>query len=305
MNRLNVVKEFLQDNLLSALPIVLIAFIATGYVFFYSSTIDPALRNRDQLIAQVADARKSIVNVRGISEESPADLQAQLVSTQATLTASANVLLSPAQASQITDALYQYAAASHVTITDLETQPAASPSDKGIVSITTGHLQVQGDSHQLVEFVSRIKEATSKGFVINNLSITQDKTAAKLAMDITLYTSPIAASGSRETGQLASNDPPAIVPTRPPATVSRQSASAIAIAPTSIPPPKPTSVPPTATPVPPTPAPRFTVVYLVRIGDTLSLVAHRYGTTPEAIIAANRLFSNEIRAGQFLLIPIR
>jgi LysM repeat protein len=302
MNRLNVVKEFLQDNLLAALPIILIAFIATGYFFFYSSTIGPALRNRDQIISQVSDARKSIFDARGLSEQDPAVLQAQLASTQATLTASANGLLSPAQAGQFTDALYQYAAASHVTITDLQTQPATNANDKSLIGITTARLQVQGDSHQLIEFVSRIKEASSKGFVINNLSITQDKTAAKLAMDITLYSSSMAGSG-----QLASNNSPVISPTRSPATVSSQSAPAIiALMPSPTPlPPKPTPIPPTATRIPPTPAPRFTVVYLVRLGDTLSLVAHRYGTTAEAIIAANGLFSNEIRIGQLLLIPIR
>ena len=46
-------------------------------------------------------------------------------------------------------------------------------------------------------------------------------------------------------------------------------------------------------------------IYLVRLGDTLSLVSHRYGTTMETIIVANGLFSNEIRVGQLLLIPIR
>ena len=43
--------------------------------------------------------------------------------------------------------------------------------------------------------------------------------------------------------------------------------------------------------------------YLVRPGDTLSSIARRYGTSVEAIMAANRMFSAEIRIGQQLIIP--
>jgi len=44
--------------------------------------------------------------------------------------------------------------------------------------------------------------------------------------------------------------------------------------------------------------------YLVRAGDTLLLIAHRYNTTVEALIASNRLFSSDIRVGQVLLVPM-
>ena len=304
MNRLNGIKEFFQANFMSAVPIILIAFVATGIFLFYSSMIDPAVRSRDQLITQVADARKAIVNARGLSAQSPSDLQARLTQLQATLTASTNTLLSPAQANLVTDALYEYADASRVTITDLGTQPPATPSDKNSVSVTNMHLQAQGDSHQLVEFVSRIKETSSKSFVINNVSITQDKTGPKLTMDIALYASQVAGSGSRPPGQLAPNDPATTTPAPPPATVTPRPAAAVAIVPTSVPASaKPTIVPPTATPLPPTPA-RPMTVYLVRTGDTLAMIAHRYNTTVDALIASNGLFSSEIRVGQVLLVPM-
>lgn len=302
MNRLNGIKEFIQSNFLSAMPIVLIAFVITGMFLFYTSTIDPAVRNRDQLIAQLADARKSIVNARGLSAQSPAELQTRLASTQATLIASANVFLSPAEASHITDALYEYADASRVTITELTTQPPAAQSDKSIISITNIRLSVQGDSYQLIEFVSRIKEASSKGFLINNLSITQDKTGPKLTMDMALYTSRITGS-ARLAGQLAPNVSPTNVPAQRPAATPPPPAATIAV-PTSVPPPpKATTVPPTATPGLLIQAPRKTV-YLVRPGDTLTLIAHRYNTTVEALIASNGLLSSDIRIGQALLVPM-
>ena len=57
-----------------------------------------------------------------------------------------------------------------------------------------------------------------------------------------------------------------------------------------------TGVPPTATQWP-------TPTHVVQQGDTLFSIAQRYGTTVEAIRAANGLPDNTIRAGQVLFIP--
>lgn len=46
-------------------------------------------------------------------------------------------------------------------------------------------------------------------------------------------------------------------------------------------------------------------VYVVRSGDTLFSIARRYGTTVQAIRAANGLTNNTIRVGQRLVIPAR
>ncbi len=59
----------------------------------------------------------------------------------------------------------------------------------------------------------------------------------------------------------------------------------------------PVSVPPE-----PTPAPSQTI-YIVQEGDTLNVIAQRFGTTVEAIQAANGLTGTEIDVGQELIIP--
>ena len=48
--------------------------------------------------------------------------------------------------------------------------------------------------------------------------------------------------------------------------------------------------------------PRLMKRYSVRSGDTLSEIAHRYGTTVSRIKQLNRLRSNQIRVGQILNI---
>ncbi len=310
MNRLDALKgigSFFQNNLYAALPIAAIVLIASGYLYFFSSTIAPSLAHRDVLVSQLTDARNALVDARSISQQDPADLRAQLANAQATLTASRNIFLTDAQVNQMTNVLYQDASASRVTIIDLQTQSVATASDTSPVNVTRLKLQVQGDSHQLVDFVSSIKEASTKGFVINDLSLTSDKSAAKLALDITLYSSPIASANSRAAGQLVKNDPPAANTPPPPTLLPAPTAT---FTPIPMPlPPSPTPVPPTATPIPPTPVPPTATpqatIYVVRPGDTLFSLARRYGITIQAIMAANRLVSYDIRVGQQLVIPIR
>jgi LysM repeat protein len=53
----------------------------------------------------------------------------------------------------------------------------------------------------------------------------------------------------------------------------------------------------------PTTAPSGQTVYTVRAGDTLFSIARRFGTTVQAIMAANGLSSTTIRTGQQLIIP--
>ena len=118
MSRLTPVLEFVKANLYSALAIAIIVMIASGYLFFFTSTIGPGLATRDALVTQVAAAQLSLVDSGNLGAQSPSELQAKLASAQATLTASQSMFLSEAQASRNTDALYQYASASRVTITD-------------------------------------------------------------------------------------------------------------------------------------------------------------------------------------------
>lgn len=71
--------------------------------------------------------------------------------------------------------------------------------------------------------------------------------------------------------------------------------------------PVPTAPPPSGTAVPPQPTaapPTGSVIHVVQPGDTLSAIARRYGTTVNAIAAANNIANpNLIFVGQRLVIP--
>ncbi|HVM25029.1 MAG TPA: LysM domain-containing protein, partial [Candidatus Limnocylindrales bacterium] len=67
--------------------------------------------------------------------------------------------------------------------------------------------------------------------------------------------------------------------------------------PTPLPTPQPTPPPPTATPAP-------AQTYVDQEGDTLAEIAQRFGTSVQALQAANGIEDpNEILIGDVLLIP--
>jgi len=74
---------------------------------------------------------------------------------------------------------------------------------------------------------------------------------------------------------------------------------------TEAPPPISTPVAVTPTPVPPTPSSAGPVYHTVQAGENLYRISLRYGTTVNAIVAANDLLNaNSVYVGQVLLIPV-
>ena len=92
---------------------------------------------------------------------------------------------------------------------------------------------------------------------------------------------------------------------RPSPTPSPTATPTATPSPTVVPTPTPAPVTPAPepTPVPPAPAP-VARTYTVVAGDTLSIIANRFGTTVQALMAANGIADpDEIVEGQVLTIP--
>jgi len=291
MDRLNFLQNISRNTVYTFLAVLLILGLGAGYVYFYATNIDPSLRNRDQVMTQLSNARQLLVDTRRVADLSPTDFQQQLTTTQSTLATYRSAFLTEQQMSNLSDALYQEANAAQVQITDLQTQIVTAQTASNPFIVSTIRLQAQGDSYRLVDFVARMKETSLKGVVVNNLSLTQDKTSARLTMDMTVYTSPVVPDDLRVAAQATPT--PIVQPTTIPTLI-----------PTLIPivdPPQP--LVPTATPLPsPTPTVQPTL-HVVRPGDTLFSLARLYGTTVDAIMKANSLPTQNIFIGQTLVIP--
>jgi LysM repeat protein len=98
--------------------------------------------------------------------------------------------------------------------------------------------------------------------------------------------SPSTSAASTATASPTPTEAPASVSPTPPAT--------------PVPTPAPTPAPTVAPTPAPTPAPQ---TYVVQPGDTLTLIAQRFGTTVEALQQANGIQGDIINVGQVLIIP--
>ncbi|HLF25107.1 MAG TPA: LysM peptidoglycan-binding domain-containing protein [Anaerolineae bacterium] len=347
-------REFILRNRYAVAAVAMIVVLGLGYLVFLGAAIIPGLQVRAELTAEAAQARQALVEAQRIEAETPDTLRTELAGAQARLSELVRAFLTETQAGQIINALYQYAAASGVTITDLQTQPDPA-AETDAVHVATARLEVQGESRRLVEFVSRIQEDALYSVVVNNVNITEGPPGTNtLTLDVGLYTSPYATGEALTTGPLPPIATPpvnpldplvqrladvwaaenwvevinvieqirAIDPNYPELTEKLYAAhvnygyqllaqgnvdgaraefnAALAVKPDggeAIQALNELNPPPT--PVPPT-----TILHTVQRGDTLFSLARRYGTSVQAIMAANGLTNFNIRVGQQLIIPL-
>jgi LysM repeat protein len=366
MNALSDLREYIRGNLFALLAGVLILVILLVDLVFFTTTIGPGLRTRSELDAALVTARQDLASARQVEAETPGSLTNQISTAQTSLLSSLKVFLTDAQVSQIINSLYQYAGASAVTIVDLQTQSGAEASDQGVYQATAVRLQVQGRARQLVEFVSRFREATATGVAINGVNIARGEVIDVLTLDLTLYSSRFATGEALFAGQppMDSGAIPAVLASPAPASSEEAQLAqrldqlwaadnwteAIAVVEQirAINPNYPEivdklyaahvnlgytllaegrtedaraeftralAVKPDGgeaaaalnqlggtSPAPPAAGPQPTI-YVVRPRDTLYSISRRYGTTVQAIMAANGLVNFNIRVGQQLVIP--
>ena len=103
----------------------------------------------------------------------------------------------------------------------------------------------------------------------------------------------------------ASADPTPTPTAEPSSTSTATLAATPSATPSATPEPTATPVPATPAPTPPaTPAPTPQPTYVVAEGDTLASIAEQFGTTVQALQAANGIEDpNVITIGQVLVIP--
>jgi LysM repeat protein len=255
--------------------------VLLGYVFFFMASIRPGMDARDAFNAQLDNERQTLEAAEKLPAANPEDLKTQVAVAQATLSAATSLFLSEPQAAQLVPALYVYADAAHVSITDLQYLPVPTPGSKDISRVTSVRIQVQGTSQALIDFMSRIKESSSRGFVVNSFSLTGgDTNSAALILTVSFYTYSPGVIDRSTTVVPAGN----LVPPASTATGGRITTPTVA--------PRPGG---TATPK--------LIIHIVRTGDTLSTIARQYGTTVEAIIIANHLTNFNVTVGQQLAVP--
>lgn len=199
MNFLDDLRYSIRDNLLGFVAIAVIILLVIVYLFFTFTAIVPRWTARTELATQVEAVRSNLVATQG-QVILPEAIQGQLAETAVRRDAAANQFLSETQAADILNQLYQYAAASGVSIADLQAQVTVGEVSTGegaakpLYDVRTFFMQVTGDVPALMSFLSLIRETTIPGVELENLNITtsEDETQPPtLTVNLLLYTSPL------------------------------------------------------------------------------------------------------------------
>ena len=157
------------------------------------------------------------------------------------------------------------------------------------------HLQAQGTSQRLVNFMARMRDLEAQGITITNLDMKGQADWATLTVDLALYVNTV-----RGTPQPFSQIRNVLPPT--PAAVTMPDATM----PTQTPTPFVLVVPFGSAEIPTlTPTTENYYLYSVKSGDTLYALAERFHVTAQEIVNRNALTNFELAPGQKLLIPVR
>jgi len=293
----------------------LIALFTLGNAWLGIKVIAPGLDARATLAVSLQEERQHLLDARRLSEESPESLQTRIEASKATVTASQSLFLDDAQVIQIVNALYQNAKMSGIALSDLTVQdgsnpvalsglkttatptnvrgikPTAKPNARitptatvtiaatpSLYQLSVIHMQAQGSSQRLINFMARMTQVETRGVVVNTLLMQGTGELATLTIDVSLYVSPFATSSPQSIQAVRSvitTVPPTMTPT----------AANIAVA--------------------PLPTPDRFYVYFAKDGDTLSGIATQFGVSAQEIVNTNAMTKLELAPGQRLLVPVR
>lgn len=203
MNSLSDVRDYIQAHFYSLLAAVLLTVIGLGLLYLVAVSIVPQLGQRVELATELASAEVAWQSLQQEQAGEPGRVQGQVEAAQTRLSETATIFLSETQAADLLDNLYQYAAESGVTITEMLAQPVPQVEEKPVYDARTFRLVAQGSVSQLLAFITRIREAGLTSVVLSNVAITEAAEGTTLTLDMTLYTSPLA------TGVLAGATPAA------------------------------------------------------------------------------------------------
>lgn len=194
----------LRRNLPQILGLSVLALIVTGEVAFALVQILPAMRMHNELSSQLAEARQAL-SPPARDGEIEATLQAQLTAMQETLDEQASAFLSESEVPVILNQWYRYADESGVQIVKIEAARSAPDKAKGTAHEAQSlQVEVSSPTLQLIDFVTRLEEASLPAVVIDHLAIKQGKATGEgslLTMDLLVYTSPYATGKASITAQ--------------------------------------------------------------------------------------------------------
>ncbi len=239
MNSIDDMKFYVRKNLIRTLAQGMIVISVIGLLALLVSSVLPAWREGTDYKVQLAEAQETLTAQAQANQDSALSTSRKLSSLQTKLDQNASAFLSESEAAALLNTVYHYADQSNVKIDNVQAvTPHVSSKQTptpGVFEMQIFRLEASGHVSDLLDFVSRFKEAPAPAVSIHNLSITAKKQSDgvifDLTMDLVIYTSPYASGhGSPETPQTQASLAPTLAPAASQTELPATTVSAVATA---------------------------------------------------------------------------
>ena len=193
--------DYVRENLFTVLAVAIMVLLIVGYTIFTVRTVLPRWQQRAEMNAVAATVEAAYSDRTTQQQAVAGQIEQQIETAQVEFDETANRFLTEAQAAAFLADLYDAAAATAVSIVDLQAQAVpqgGAAGEKPVYDTRQFQLVVEGDLPQLNEFVGRIETTAVSSVNMQNLFITQgeDGFSDVLTLDLFLYTSPFSTGES-------------------------------------------------------------------------------------------------------------
>ncbi|MCA9942213.1 MAG: LysM peptidoglycan-binding domain-containing protein [Anaerolineales bacterium] len=196
------VRTFVRENQQIILPLVIIALLLFVYIIVVLAVLLPRWRQRTELTAASATVEAVYADRTTQQNDVAGQISQQVETAQAAFDGQVNYFLTETQAAAFLDNLYTTAAATAVSIVDLQAQALPSGSfavgEKPAYDVRQFHLVAAGEIAALNTFVGHLKQTAVASIRLQNLLVTAGEPGSpgSLSVDLLLYTSPFSSGES-------------------------------------------------------------------------------------------------------------
>lgn len=183
----------LSPGFFTLLKVMLLLAVLAGNVFFFVTSILPYWNSYQEITVDLEAAQTAVADRDALIEQSVSDdlviAEAQAQDAAVQRAQAAAMFLTQQQADSLLDVMYEIAARTSTTITNVQAQQPAQSSDTALYQVNTLAVRVEGPFRYLLYFVSLFRQAAAPSVSIRELNLQGDEAQAALTLTLYIYQS--------------------------------------------------------------------------------------------------------------------
>jgi hypothetical protein len=182
---------YFRENVLAILGVMMLALLLVGYLLFVGIVLWPQWQVRADLQSRVQAARLAVSQQDDGTSPTVA-LEDEYAPSQSEIAEAEQLFLTEQQAADVLNAVSDNAAASGVTIIDLQAQPSSDGVQKSLYDVRSFSFAAAGGVDALLDFMVLSQETAVSPIQLSNVQLTSEGDGSTLTFVLQLYTSPYA-----------------------------------------------------------------------------------------------------------------